>query len=42
MGIAEEMSSDFGRLRVTHGVGTLEYYRKLGYELDGSYVVKGL
>ena len=42
MGIAEEMSNDFGRLRVTHGVGTLEYYRKLGYELDGSYVVKGL
>jgi histone acetyltransferase (RNA polymerase elongator complex component) len=36
------MSADFGRLRVTHGVGTLEYYRKLGYELDGSYVAKGL
>ena len=42
MGIAEEMSGDFDRLRVTHGVGTLEYYRKLGYEPDGSYVVKGL
>ena len=42
MSVAEEMSCDFNRLRVTHGVGTLEYYRKLGYELDGSYVVKGL
>lgn len=30
------------RIAVISGVGTRDYYRKLGYELDGPYMVKGL
>lgn len=30
------------RLAVISGVGTRHYYRKLGYTLDGPYMVKGL
>jgi len=30
------------RLSVLSGVGAREYYRNLGYELDGYYMVKGL
>jgi elongator complex protein 3 len=37
-------SEDFGlkKLLVTSAVGTRNYYRKLGYELDGPYVAKAL
>ncbi|MDD4898744.1 MAG: tRNA uridine(34) 5-carboxymethylaminomethyl modification radical SAM/GNAT enzyme Elp3 [Methanocellales archaeon] len=38
--IAEE--NDFDKIAVTSGVGVRDYYRKLGYELDGPYMVKGL
>ena len=30
------------RLAVISGVGTRHYYRKLGYHLDGPYMVKDL
>lgn len=30
------------RIAVISGVGTRDYYRKLGYELDGPYMVKEL
>jgi len=36
----EEHRSD--RLAVISGVGTRHYYRKLGYELEGPYMVKRL
>lgn len=31
-----------GRLAVISGVGTRDYYRRLGYKLDGPYMVKDL
>ncbi|MDY6776316.1 MAG: tRNA uridine(34) 5-carboxymethylaminomethyl modification radical SAM/GNAT enzyme Elp3 [Halobacteria archaeon] len=39
---AEEMSRDAGysRLSVISGIGVREYYRSLGYEKDGPYMVK--
>lgn len=30
------------KLAVISGVGTRHYYRKLGYELEGPYMVKAL
>ncbi len=41
---AEELALEAGfkRVAVIAGIGTREYYRKFGYELDGSYVVKGI
>ena len=30
------------KLAVISGVGTRHYYRKLGYELEGTYMVKKL
>lgn len=30
------------RMAVISGVGTRQYYRKLGYELEGPYMVKSL
>lgn len=34
--------SDFSKLSVISGVGVREYYRKQGYELEGTYMVKVL
>ena len=31
-----------GKVRVISGIGVRPYYRNLGYELEGSYMVKGL
>ena len=31
-----------GRVAVISGVGTRDYYRRLGYKLDGPYMVKDL
>ena len=41
---AEEIARTEGmkKIAVISGVGVREYYRKLGYKLDGSYMVKGL
>jgi elongator complex protein 3 len=41
---AEEIAADagFSRLAVISGIGVREYYRSLGYERDGPYMVKGL
>lgn len=41
---AEDLSKSLGiaRIAVISGVGVREYYRKLGYELSGSYMVKNL
>jgi len=41
---AEKIAKDnsFNELRVISGVGVREYYKKLGYELEGSYMVKKL
>lgn len=30
------------KIAVISGVGTRNYYRKLGYELDGPYMIKSL
>lgn len=30
------------KIAVISGVGTRDYYRKLGYELEGPYMVKSL
>jgi len=44
MAIAERIASEAGmqRLTVISGVGVKEYYRKLGYVDEGTYVVKEL
>ena len=42
MDIAENKSSDYNNIRVTHGAGTRLYYEKLGYNLEGHYMVKNL
>ena len=34
--------SGYQRLSVISGVGVREYYRKLGYQSEGTYVVKEL
>lgn len=34
--------SDFSFLSVISGVGVREYYRKLGYRLEGTYMIKNL
>ncbi|QQR83233.1 GNAT family N-acetyltransferase [Candidatus Peregrinibacteria bacterium] len=41
---AEAMAKESGysRIVVIAAIGTREYYRKLGYELEGSYMVKSL
>jgi elongator complex protein 3 len=41
---AEEISraAGFKKIAVISGVGVREYYRKLGYELEGTYMVKEL
>jgi elongator complex protein 3 len=41
---AEEIGKESGysRIAVISGVGVREYYRKLGYNLDGSYMMKQL
>ena len=41
---AEEISRKNGykKIAVISGVGVREYYRKLGYKLEGTYMVKGL
>ncbi len=44
MNKAEEISkkNGFKKLAVISGIGVREYYRKLGYRLDGTYMVKDL
>jgi elongator complex protein 3 len=41
---AETMAAEqgFKKIAVISGIGTREYYRKLGYVLEGTYMVKGL
>lgn len=41
---AEELSKKAGykKIAVIAAIGTREYYRKLGYELEGSYMVKNI
>lgn len=41
---AEKISKEVGvsKLKVISGVGVREYYRKLGYDLEGNYMVKNL
>jgi elongator complex protein 3 len=34
--------SDYKKIAVISGVGVREYYRKLGYKLENSYMIKGL
>lgn len=44
MSTAESMSREAGykKMAVIAGIGTRDYYRKLGYELEGTYMVKAL
>ncbi len=44
MEIAEQVSQlhKYKRLSVISGIGVREYYRKIGYELEWTYMVKGL
>ncbi len=42
MAHAEARAADYTTLRATHGAGTREYYRRLGYEPVGGHVVKRL
>lgn len=44
MAKAEELAkeSGFKKMAVIAGIGTREYYRKFGYELEGTYMLKGL
>ena len=37
---AERIAGNASQIRVTSGVGVREYYRSLGYELEGPYMVK--
>ncbi|MBU1954029.1 tRNA uridine(34) 5-carboxymethylaminomethyl modification radical SAM/GNAT enzyme Elp3 [Patescibacteria group bacterium] len=41
---AEDISrcAGYRKIAVISGIGVREYYRKLGYELEGTYMVKGL
>ena len=42
MAKAEEIASERGykKMAVISAIGTREYYRKLGYELEGTYMTK--
>ena len=44
MASAEQIASKkgFERIAVISAVGTREYYKKLGYRLEGEYMVKGI
>jgi len=44
MEIAENIAKEkgFKKMAVIAGIGTREYYRKFGYKLEGTYMVKGL
>jgi len=44
MKLAEDLTrkNGFAKLAVISGVGVREYYRKLGYRLEGSYMIKEL
>jgi len=44
MAKAEEIAAERGykKMAVISAIGTREYYTKLGYELEGEYVVKGI
>lgn len=44
MAAAEEKAREIGRSKVAviSGIGTREYYRKLGYEREGRYMVKNI
>ena len=44
MNDAEEMAkkNGFKKIAVIAGIGTREYYRKFGYRLQGTYMVKSL
>ena len=44
MAEAERISKEngFKRLAVISGVGVREYYRNLGYKLEGPYMIKKL
>ena len=41
---AEEICREkkIGKLKIISGIGVRDYYKKLGYKLDGTYVVKNL
>ena len=41
---AEELAKQNGykKIAVISGIGVREYYKKIGYELEGNYMVKGL
>jgi len=41
---AEEIASEsgYGKLSIISGIGAREYYKKLGYTLDGGYMSKAL
>lgn len=41
---AEETAKEagYGRIAVTSGIGVRDYYRRLGYERDGPYMIKSL
>ena len=43
-GFAEKTAKErgFKKMAVIAGIGTREYYRKFGYELEETYMVKGL
>ncbi|MFO8109313.1 MAG: tRNA uridine(34) 5-carboxymethylaminomethyl modification radical SAM/GNAT enzyme Elp3 [Thermoplasmata archaeon] len=38
----ESIASEWGKIRVTSGIGAREYYRDRGYALDGYYMVKSI
>ncbi|MDR2190600.1 MAG: hypothetical protein LBP53_05435 [Candidatus Peribacteria bacterium] len=44
MKIAEQLAQEagFGQLSIISGVGVREYYRNIGYRLQGTYMVKSL
>ena len=41
---AENFAKSFGyrKMAVISGIGTREYYKKKGYEFEGTYMIKGL
>ena len=44
MKIAEKISKKAGyrKIAVIAGIGVREYYRKLGYHLEGTYMIKNI
>jgi len=44
MTTAEQIALHFGykRLSVISGIGVREYYKKIGYQKDGTYMVKDM